>query len=318
MRRFTIVALAVLSLAAGCSKNVTTGRYQYAALSRDQEIRIGTEEQPKMVQEYGGKLKNEQINAYVTEIGAKLAANTEGDNPSLPWEFTVLDSEIINAFALPGGKVFMSRGLSDMMTNEAQLAGVLGHEVGHVTARHTSERFGQANVVSGVGTALGALLGEGAAAQAGAVAVQYGGQAILLKYSRGQEIEADELGMRYMAKCGYDPRGQLQVMEILDKASEGRESGLLESFFASHPDPKERISIIEGKLKGEFANTQNNPQYQLFADRYKQRYLSLRKAELEARPARTLAAVGAASWCTHCAMNEAQVEFVQAAALTMP
>lgn len=268
-----LAALATVVTLAACTTNPTTGKSQYNALSREEEIALGEQNMPAMIQEYGGESTDAQLKAYVAEVGQKMAAVTEGDYPSLPWQFTLLDSEVINAFAMPGGKVFMSMGLAVEMTNEAQLAGVLGHEIGHVTARHINDQIArQTGMQLGVGLA-GVLLGGESAAvqQAAGYALNVGGQTVLLKYGRDQESESDHLGMRYMSKVGYDPRGQLQVMQILDRvAGEGGGS----EFFSTHPLPKTRITRIEELLKGEFASTQNNPAYQLKEAEFKQRFLS--------------------------------------------
>src|SRR5205823_502333 len=106
-----------------------------------QEVQMGAEAMPELTKQYGGKVANTDLQTYVTGVGRKLAATTEADNPALPWEFTLLNSDVINAFALPGGKVFLTTGLAKRMTNEAQMAGVLGHECGHVTARHINDKI---------------------------------------------------------------------------------------------------------------------------------------------------------------------------------
>lgn len=266
-------ALVILTGLTACTTNPTTGESQYNALTREQEIALGEENMPAMIQEYGGEVQDAALRAYVSEVGSKMAAVTEGDYPSLPWQFTLLNSDVINAFAMPGGKVFMSLGLMKEMTNEAQLAGVLGHEIGHVTARHINDQIArQTGLQVGVGIA-GVLLGgeSEAVQQAAGYALNVGGQTVLLKYGRDQESQSDYLGMRYMSKVGYDPRGQLQVMQILDRvAGEGGGS----EFFSSHPLPKTRITRIESLLNGEFAGTQNNPQFQLKEAEFQKRFLS--------------------------------------------
>lgn len=306
------IAAAGLVLLTGCSTNPTTGKSQFNALSREEEIALGTENMPAMIQEYGGEEPNAELRAYVAEIGQKMAVVTEGDYPSLPWQFTLLNSDVINAFAMPGGKVFMSKGLAVEMTNEAQLAGVLGHEIGHVTARHINDQIARQTGVS-ISTGIASIfLPEGASGAALGQAMQVGGQTVLLKYGRDQESQSDYLGMRYMSKVGYDPRGQLQVMQILDRvAGEGGGS----EFFSSHPLPKTRITRIEELLKGEFASTQNNPQYQLHEKEFQQRFLSkvtVKKTALQ-RPA-GLALVPASgkvkwdqplTWCAVCREEEA-------------
>ncbi|MCC6676179.1 MAG: M48 family metalloprotease [Phycisphaerales bacterium] len=306
------IAAAGLALLTGCSTNPTTGKSQFNAISREEEIALGTENMPAMIKEYGGEEPNADLRAYIAEIGQKMAVVTEGDYPSLPWQFTLLNSDVINAFAMPGGKVFMSKGLAVEMTNEAQLAGVLGHEIGHVTARHINDQIArQTGVQVGVGIA-SIFLPEGAAGAAAGQAISVGGQTVLLKYGRDQESEADTLGMRYMSRVGYDPKGQLQVMEILDRVA-GAGGGA--EFFSTHPLPKTRIERIRKLLAGEYASTQNNPQYQLHEKEFQQRFLSkvtVKKTGME-RPA-GLALVPVSgnvkwdqplTWCAVCREEEA-------------
>ena len=269
--RGVMALLITLCLLVGCTTNPTTGRSQFNALSRSDEIAMGVQSMPAMLKEYGGRVAKQELQDYVTSIGRLMAAQTEGDAPTLPWEFTLLDSDVINAFALPGGKVFMSRGLAQMMTNEAQLAGVLGHEIGHVTARHTNERFSRAaSAQLGLGV-LGIAVGTGAESQ---LINDLAGQATsiaLLSYDRGQELESDKLGMEYMARVGYDPMAQRQVMEILLKAAG---SGGQPEFFSTHPHPESRIAQINDLLVGKYAHTQNNPQFKLGEQEFRQRFLS--------------------------------------------
>lgn len=312
MKSIVLVAAGVLVLggAGGCTKNVA-GRsvLSFGGLSREQELSLGAEAKPQMVQEFGGEVASPALREYVTRVGRSMAAVTEGDNPSLPWEFTLLNSDVINAFALPGGKVFISRGLAEQMTNEAQLAGVLGHEIGHVTARHTSERFAQSNVAqisAGIaGAAIGAS-GSQAAAELGGYVINIGGSGILLKFSRDQESESDMLGMRYMAKVGYNPLGQRQVMEILARAAG---EGSAPEFFATHPSPQTRIGRVQKLLDTTFRDTQNNPQYQLHEERFRRDFLAklslLPDAPDKGQRETRLALGDPASWCAHCAAKRA-------------
>ncbi len=309
--------LAAAVYAGGCTTNATTGRRQFNALSRDQEISMGTEATPEIAAEFGGKVNSADVQGYLTEIGRKLAAQTEADNPGLPWEFTLLNSGIINAFALPGGKVFITRGLADKLTSEAQMAGVLGHEVGHVTARHANDRIAQSQGVSIGAVLLGAAVGaatknDAAGETAANVASQAAQLGILLPHSRDQEYESDTLGVRYMTRAGYDPIGQVQVMQVLQR--EGGSSGEGE-FFATHPYAGNRVARLQGIIAKDYASTQNNPQYQRFEERYRERYLSkLRSLPPAVMPkqqaggvppageqARALAALGEpAVWCDRC------------------
>ncbi|MGQ0627187.1 MAG: M48 family metalloprotease [Phycisphaerales bacterium] len=263
----------------GCVTNAATGDRFFSPLSPSEEIRIGIDAKPGLVQEMGGEISSPRIRAYVTQIGQRMAALTEADNPKLPWEFTILDSAVINAFALPGGKVFISRGLLERMTNESQLAGVLGHEIGHVTAQHTARRIGQATLLqTGIAVA-GAVVsstGEGSAVRGTGEAVlpalSVGGQLLVLKFGRDEESQSDSLGMRYMTRAGYNPTGQLQVMQILKAASGGARQP---EFLATHPLPETRIERIKSELRkpayaSDAARTDN-----VFEQRFQQECLAV-------------------------------------------
>jgi predicted Zn-dependent protease len=257
-----------LAFAAGCTTNPATGRSQFVTMTTHQEIALGTEAMPALTKEYGGEVASPQLREYVRGVGLKLAQHTEAEGPSLPWEFTVLDSDVINAFALPGGKVFISRGLLEKFENEAQVAGVLGHEIGHVTAQHTDERVTQASLIAfGTGLAGVATRDSGGWAQAVPLIVGAGGQGYLLTFSRSQESEADTLGLKYMTRAGYDPHGMLEVLGVLRDASEG---GQPPEFLSTHPHPETRIDTVTKLLQGPYRDTQNNPAYQKFPERFEQ------------------------------------------------
>ena len=297
LARLAVVGMAALT---GCTVNEATGRRQFNLMSTEEEIALGAEAMPELVKEYGGEVQDATLRDYVTKVGRELSRHTEGDASSLPWEFTLLDSDVINAFALPGGKVFMSRGLMEKMDNEAQLAGVLGHEIGHVTAQHVDERISQAYAVQFGASLAGAFTRGSNYGQLVNLVVGVGGQGYLLKFSRDQESEADYLGMRYMARAGYDPKGQLQVMKIL--AAEERQ-GTPPEFLSTHPYPETRIERINELLRTDFRKTQNNPEYQLHEERF-ERVAAPRLAAIEPRRGRPLLAAAAledpSMWCAHC------------------
>jgi predicted Zn-dependent protease len=314
------IVLAPALLLGACQKNLATGRSQFImGMTPQQEIQLGTEAAPQLTKEFGGKVRDQQLQQYVTDVGRAMTVHTEGDAPNLPWEFTLLDSGIINAFALPGGKVFISRGLAKQMTSEAQLAGVLGHEIGHVTARHSAERISQVTAIQ-VGTAIaGTILATATEDDSGryaGIALAVGGQLVALKFSRDQELESDALGLRYMTRAGYNPRGLMEVMQILARASGGQGGGI-EAFLATHPDPQVRADIIAQKLNGEYRPMLGNPKYQSFEDRFRQRMtsrLALLPSPKHAPEAYArLASEGGvvqvlgqpSSWCAHCAAEEA-------------
>ncbi len=237
------LACLVMSLSlGGCVTNEATGDVSLNLLSQEQEIQIGADAEPQFVDENGGLIPSPAIRQYVEDLGQRLAAVSE--RPELPWNFNVLDSPVINAFALPGGKVFITRGLMSQMTNEAQLAGVLGHEVGHITAQHVNARMSQQMVWQGIATGV-AVAGEATdndTLRILGVGTSVGSGVYLLKFGRDQETQSDELGVRYMTKLGYNPWGQVQVMQILDQA-QGDGGG--PEFFATHPLPQTRIDDLE-------------------------------------------------------------------------
>ncbi len=272
-----VAGIAMVVCLAGCSTNEATGRSQFDLMSTEQEIQLGDEAMPELVKEYGGEVSSPQLRNYVTEVGMKLAKQTEADNPNLPWKFTVLDSDVINAFALPGGKVFISRALMLQMRSEAELAAVLGHEVGHVTAHHIDERVSQAQGISLGGQILGEVLGQSGPSYADLanLIVGVGGQGYLLKFGRDQESESDSLGLRYMTRAGYDPRGMIRVMEILAEASKG---GGDAEILSTHPYPETRLKRIKKELDDSYKSEMNNPNLKLYEDRWQQMakpYLSL-------------------------------------------
>lgn len=309
-----VTAAAIAPSLGGCSVNPATGARSLTLMSWDEERAIGAEAAPSMTAEYGGPVTDPVASAYVTEVGTKLLGGVEEGVPDLPWEFTLLDSEVLNAFALPGGKVFFSRGLARELKSEAEMAGVLGHEIGHVTARHGNQRMSKQigyNIILGVGAvAVGAADEESTFRQYGEYAVPalaVGGNIVLLKYGRDEELQADMLGVRYMSRAGYDPVGQQRVMETLGRLGGG--GGQIE-WLSTHPLSSTRVSRIQSMLDGEYAYTQNNPEYVLDAPAYQARMLD-RLGALPA-PKHTGAAPEAASlnglerlgptvlWCTHC------------------
>jgi predicted Zn-dependent protease len=309
--RVLLAAAFCLTALSACTTNPATGKRIYTlGMTRDQEIKLGAEAAPEFTKEYGGKVENPALQQYVTGIGTRLAKETEAQNPSLPWEFTLLNTDTVNAFALPGGKVFFTRGLAEKLTSEAQMAGVLGHEIGHVTAQHAAQRIASATTLQGalaVGAAVVSTSSNSRVQQIGGYgipAVTVGGQLVMLKFGRGEELEADRLGMRYMSNIGYNPRGQLEVMQVLQQLSQGSKQP---EFLSTHPDPAARIQQVQQLLATQYASTQNNPNYQDFKERYKAQFLDvINKLPRPPKPQQQASAEPDAElgdpvhWCAFC------------------
>lgn len=249
-RKQTIKAFLLLSLlfVSACSTNAATGDRQFTALlPASSEAKVGAEEHAKIEQAYG-KFVTGSIATYVSDIGRKVAANTE--RKDVQYKFYVIDSPMVNAFALPGGYVYISRGLLSLANSEAELAAVLGHEIGHVTGRHAAERMSQGFVI-GLGAAvLGAAAGGGAIGQAANI----GSDLYIKSYSRGQEHQSDELGTRYLSRAGYDPNAMAQFLKSLDaqsklEAKEAGRKGAGFNYFSTHPLTAERVAEATAEAK---------------------------------------------------------------------
>ena len=214
----TIALTAAATVLAGCQTSPATGRQFFSSMSSSEEASLGKEEHSKILEEFGGAYtERPALNTYVNQVGQFVAQHAE--RKDVKYTFTVLDTEEINAFALPGGYVYVTRGLLTLANNEAEVAGVLGHEIGHVNARHTAERAGQQTGAQwGVigATLLGAVLGGDQGAQLlGGIATE-GAEDMLGHYSQQQEFEADSLGVRYLGRSGYDPQAMATFLDSLD------------------------------------------------------------------------------------------------------
>jgi predicted Zn-dependent protease len=238
-----------LALAAACATNPVTGKRQLAFISEKDEIALG-QQSAEQVKAQMGEYPDKKIQEYVSRLGLEMAKKSE--RPNLPWSFTVLDDPTVNAFALPGGPIFVTRGILTHMTSEAELAGVLGHEIGHVTARHSVEQLSKQQLAQ-LGLGVGMIFSEtvrgvGQAAMAGL-------QLMFLKYGRDAERQSDELGFKYMVAQGYDPRQMAEMFVTLRRASDAQGAGRVPEWASTHPDPGdraekalERASKLEGDL----------------------------------------------------------------------
>lgn len=243
----TIIVVLLAFLAQACSVNPVTGKRQLTLITESQEVAIGEEQYPIMTQVSGGIFQDNELQAYVNDIGQKLAKVSHRRN--LKYEFNVVNTSELNAYALPGGKISITRGLLSRMSNEAQLAGVLGHEIGHVTAKHVAAGITRQMTAQLALGLLSTYLEEKEVKHreyytlSGLLATQL----MLLKFSRAQESQSDELGIEYMRKVDYDTDGFVEMLEILRSAS-SHEPTKLEGFLSSHPLTKDRISDAEAKI----------------------------------------------------------------------
>lgn len=259
-----LVCVALIPLAAACtSLNPATGEKQFTLMSPEDEARIGKSEHSKIIKQFGGVYDDPDIGGYVAQIGGRLVANSELAGRT--FTFTVLNSPIVNAFALPGGYVYVTRGLIALANNEAELAGVLAHEVGHVTARHTAQRMTRATVLGLGGAILGAAFGVPQEL------TNLGSELYLRSFSRDQEYEADLLGVRYLTRAGYDPYAQANFLASLDAYTKltAKLSGNGDrppEFLATHPNTPERVIRAANAAKAAGVGTSAPNRRQDFLD----------------------------------------------------
>lgn len=259
-KSFKVIGFCLLTATslAACSTNPATGDRQFTGLmSPQQEKNIGSQEHQKVLQQYTALPASDPLAAYVSQVGARVAAKTE--RPDINYKFFVLDDPMVNAFALPGGYVYVTRGLLAHANSEAELAAVLGHEVGHITGRHSAERY-STGVVTTLGAAvLSAALDSSTASQA----LGIGSELYIKSYSRGQEHEADELGIRYLVNSGYDKNAMAAFLRNLDRhaalenklAGRGESAGV--SYMSTHPVTADRVA--QTNVIAASYQPQNNP-----------------------------------------------------------
>ena len=258
-RHIAPIALTLIlstSLLSGCSTNSATGKRQLNLLSRSQEISIGSDAMPSLITGYGGEVPNASTRQYVTEVGLRLVTQIEPEYQDLPWEFTYLNTDTINAFALPGGKVFLTRGLASRLHTESQLAAVLAHEIAHVTARHANEQISNKLLITGaaIGVSVAASQSDNDTIATG-IPVLVGASTglFLLKFSRDDEHESDRLGMRYMTRAGYNPAGMVGVMETLQAPAGESTSTGIQQFLSTHPLPSSRIERAHNRINTDYS-----------------------------------------------------------------
>ncbi|NIR42856.1 MAG: M48 family metalloprotease [Gemmatimonadetes bacterium] len=241
--RFLAASLAALSFTqVGCPVNPATGERQLILISQQQEIAMGQEYKKQVVAQIG-LYDDPQLQEYVSEIGMALAS--ESEMPDLPWSFQVVDDPVVNAFALPGGPIFVTRGILAHFGSEAELAGVLGHEIGHVTGRHSAEQMSRAQAAQ-LGLGVGSIFVPEIAAYGDLIGAGVG--ILFLKFGRDDERQSDDLGLRYMRHAGYDPRAMVGVFDMLGRVSEAAGGGGLPTWLSTHPAPENREARMDETL----------------------------------------------------------------------
>ncbi len=259
-RRFT-AALLLLFLISGCAVNPVTGKRELALVTQDQELAIGAEQYGPAQQSQGGIFQiDPELSRYVNAVGQRLAAVSDRQ---LPYEFVVLNNSVPNAWALPGGKIAVNRGLLLELHNEAELAAVLGHEIVHAAARHGANAMQRGLLLQGVVMATALSAADSHYANYIVGGAQIGAQLVTTRYGRDAELEADYYGMQYMARAGYDPSAAIGLQETFVQLSAGHESSWLEGLFASHPPSPDRVAA--NKTTAQALNTTgeiNQAQYE--------------------------------------------------------
>ncbi len=234
-----LFSLAVLLLfILSCAVNPVTGKRELMLLSESDELMLGKQSDQEIVRQYG-IYDDEELNRYISEIGMKMARLSH--RPNLPYEFKIMDTPVINAFAVPGGYVYFTRGILAYLNSEAEVAGVMGHEIGHVTARHSAKQYSSAQLAQ-LGLGVGVIVSDTFRKYAGLA--QFGVGMLFLKFSRDNESQADELGVEYSTRAGYDAVHMANFFETLDRMNPSESRSGLEEWFSTHPNPEGRAMKV--------------------------------------------------------------------------
>ncbi|BAU64605.1 hypothetical protein STA3757_19770 [Stanieria sp. NIES-3757] len=235
------------------TENPITGEKQRLQLSPRQEVVIGLQSRQEMAAKYNGLYPDQTLQAYVDEVGNRIVEQSSVNQSPYPFEFHLLrDTQTINAFALPGGQVFITVALLSRLNSEAQLAGVLGHEIAHVVARHGAEHLAKQQLGAALVNAVGIAASDTPeGARQTAILAQAVNQMVNLKYGREDELESDRLGFRFMTEAGYNPQGIVELMQILASSKNGQQPP---EFFSTHPNPGNRTERLEAIIQENFPN----------------------------------------------------------------
>ncbi|PSB28956.1 M48 family metallopeptidase [Stenomitos frigidus] len=238
-----LILLGLVSYCNNTDKNPITGEKQQVQLSPQQEITLGLQARQLMTIQYGGFYPDKLLQQYIDQVGKQVVARSIASKSPYPFEFHLLsDARTVNAFALPGGQVFLTIALLKRLTSEAQLAAILSHEVGHVVARHGAEHLTKQAFIQPLLTAVNATATTDVTTDQATVIAQAVNQLVSLRYERNDELESDRLGLRFMTEAGYDPQGIVQLMQRLDAF---RRDGKPPAFFSTHPSPDNRVKRLQ-------------------------------------------------------------------------
>jgi beta-barrel assembly-enhancing protease len=259
-----LTGMAAAGVAAGCATNPVTGSTQFMTVSEEEEIQIDRQYSPMQFSDDYGPVQDTALNGYVSGVGRALASRTH--RPNMPYSFRVVNATYINAYAFPGGSIACTRGILASLNDEAELAALLGHEIGHVNARHTAEQMSKGQVSNILVGGL-SIIADVAAPGLGQVASSLGGfgaGAFLASYSRDNERQADALGTEYMVKAGYGPDGMVELMEMLNSLNKSKPSAI-ELMFSTHPMSDERYQSAVNAVRTTYAGAKGLP---LYRERY--------------------------------------------------
>lgn len=245
-----IALISIIGYFSQSSVNPVTGKKQHIALSHDQEIALGLNTAPEMIQQFGGLSQDANASNLVAAVGSKVQSAIPAEAPPYPFRYHLLaDRQTVNAFALPGGQIFITEAMLQALESEGQLAAVLAHETGHILGRHSAQQIAKSQLLQGlVGAATVATTTD--AGYSSGAAAQMAGQFILLKYGRNDELEADKLGLDIMHSAGYDPRAMIGLMKVLEQTSRSTSRG--PDFASTHPSPGNRIERLNALIAEKF------------------------------------------------------------------
>ncbi|MEK6373913.1 MAG: M48 family metalloprotease [Acidobacteriota bacterium] len=235
----------LLLLLVACSTNPATGKREFNLVTESQEIAMGQQSHPEVIKQFGIYGEKPELTKLVSEVGQRLAATSA--RPKLPWHFTILDTPMVNAMALPGGYIYITRGMLERINSEDEVAGVLGHEIAHVTARHAAQQISRAQVAQ-LGMVIGSVVAGPEVAQQYGQLAEIGLGLLFQRYSRGQESQADLIGTEYTAAARFNPVGAERMLLTLQRLDKNP-AGDIDRYFMSHPDPAKRVRDVRKKLQ---------------------------------------------------------------------